>query len=58
MRSVTGELTTEPYSIVDAVKMGDAEVWGDKTINRLSVLDTILNEVVPMSEVQKAMKAD
>lgn len=58
MRSVTGEITTEPYSIIDAVKMGDAEIWGDKTINRLSVLDRILTEVVPMSEVQEAIKAD
>lgn len=58
MRSVTGEITTEPYSIIDAVKMGDAEVWGDKVINRLSVLDKILTDVVPMSEVQEAMKAN
>lgn len=55
MRSVTGEVTTEPYSIVDAVKMGDAEIWGNKTINRLSVMDTILSDVVPMSEIQEAM---
>lgn len=56
MRSVSGEIITEPYSITDAVKMGDAEVWGDKAINRLSVLDRILNEAVPMSEIQEAMK--
>lgn len=56
MRAQTGEITTEPYSIIDAVKMGDAEIWGDKTINRLAVLDKILSEVVPMSEVQKIMK--
>lgn len=55
MRSVTGEVTTEPYSIVDAVKMGDAEVWGDNTINRLAVLDKILSDVVSMSEVQEVM---
>lgn len=57
MRSVTGEVTTEPYSLIDAVKMGDAEVWGDKVINRLSVLDRILSDVVSMSEVQEAMGA-
>lgn len=57
MRSVTGEITTEPYSLIDAVKMGDAEVWGDKVINRLSVLDRILSDVVSMSEVQEAMGA-
>jgi len=57
MRSVTGEITTEPYSLIDAVKMGDAEVWGDKVINRLSVLDRILSDVVDMSEVQEAMGA-
>lgn len=56
MRSVTGEITTEPYSITDSVKMGDAEIWGDKTINRLSVLDRILNEAVDMSEIQKVMQ--
>lgn len=56
MRSVTGEITTEPYSIIDAVKMGDAEIWGDRTINRLAVLDKILSEVVPMSKVQEVMK--
>lgn len=56
LRSVTGEVTTEPYSIIDAVKMGDAEVWGDKTVNRLAVLDKILSEVVPMSEVQEVMR--
>jgi len=58
MRSYTGEITTEPYSITDAVKMGDAELWGDKTINRLAVLDKILTEVVPMSEVQKVMNPE
>lgn len=56
MRSVTGEVITEPYSIIDAVKMGDAEVWGDKTINRLAVLDKVLTDVVEVGEIQKAMK--
>lgn len=56
MRSVNGEVTTEPYSIIDAVQMGDATIWGDRTINRLSVLDQILTEVVPMSEIQKVME--
>lgn len=55
MRSVTGEIVTEPYSIIDAVKMGDADVYGDKIINRLAVLDKILSEVVEMNEIQKAM---
>lgn len=53
MRSVTGELTTEPYSITKAVQMGDATIWGDKTINRLAVLDKILTDVVDMDEVKK-----
>jgi len=57
MRSYTGEITSEPYSITDAVKMGDAELWGDKTINRLAVLDKILTDVVDESEVQKVMGA-
>lgn len=57
MQSSTGEIITEPYSIIDAVQMGDAQVWGDRTINRLSVLDRILSEVVPMSEVQEIMNA-
>jgi len=56
LRSTTGEVTTEPYSIIDAVKMGDAEVWGEKSINRLAVLDKILNEVVPMDEVTGMME--
>lgn len=56
MRSVNGEITTEPYSIIDAVKMGDADIWGDRTINRLSVLDRIMTDVVDMSDVQKAMQ--
>lgn len=55
MRSVTGEISTEPYSIIDAVKMGDAEVWGDKIINRLAVLDKILSDVVPIGDIQKAV---
>lgn len=58
MRSVTGEITTEPYTIVDAVKMGDAEIYGDKTINRLAVIDTILSRVVDMDEVKEAVEAD
>jgi hypothetical protein len=55
MRSVTGELTTEPYSITKAVQMGDATIWGDKTINRLAVLDKILSDVVDMEEVRKVV---
>lgn len=51
MRSVSGEITTEPYSITDAVKMGDAEVWGNKMINRLAVLDRVLSEAVDMDEL-------
>ena len=56
MRSVTGEVITEPYSIIDAVRMGDAEVWGENVTNRLSVLDKILSDVVDMSEVQEVMQ--
>lgn len=55
MRSVTGEITTEPYSITKAVQMGDAEVWGDKTVNRLAVLDKILSDVVDMDDVRKVV---
>lgn len=55
MRAVTGEMSSEPYSIIEAVKMGDAEVWGDKIINRLSVLDKILSDVVEVDEIQKAV---
>ena len=55
MRSVTGDVSTEPYSIIDAVKMGDAQVWGDKVINRLSVLDKILSDVVEVDEIQRAV---
>lgn len=56
MRSVTGEITTEPYSITKAVQMGDAEVWGDKTVNRLAVLDKILSDVVDMDDVRKVVE--
>lgn len=56
MRSVTGEVTTVPYSIIEAVKMGDAEISGDRTINRLSVLDKILSEYITMDEVHKIIQ--
>lgn len=53
MRSVTGEVTTEDYSITKAVQMGDATIWGERTVNRLAVLDKILTEVVDMDEVRE-----
>lgn len=53
MKAVTGEVTTVQYSITKAVQMGDAEVWGERTINRLAVLDKILSEVVDMGEVRQ-----
>lgn len=53
MRSATGEITTENYSITKAVQMGDAKVWGERTINRLAVLDKILSEVVDMEEMRE-----
>jgi len=56
MRSINGSVTTVPYSIIDAVKMGDAEIWGDRTINRLAVLDRILSEVVTMDEVTEMVE--
>ena len=55
MRSVTGEITTEPYSITKAVRMGDAEVWGKKTVNRLAVLDKILTKVIDMEELRQTV---
>lgn len=55
MRSVTGEVTTEPYSITKAVQMGDAKIWGDKTVNRLAVLDRILSDAVDMDEVREGI---
>jgi len=56
MQSVNGEVTTVPYSIIEAVKMGRAEIEGDKTINRLSVLDRILSDVVSMDEVTEIIQ--
>jgi hypothetical protein len=53
MRSVTGEVTSEPYSITKAVQMGDATIWGERTVNRLAVLDKILTEAVDMEEVRE-----
>lgn len=55
LNAATGEVMQEPYSIIDAVKMGDAEVWGEKTINRLSVLDKILTDVVPQEKITSMM---
>lgn len=55
MRSTTGEVIEEPYSIIKAVQMGDADIWGDRTINRLSILDKVLSEAVPMDDIQKAI---
>lgn len=56
MRAVTGEVTTEPYSITKAVQMGDAEIWGERTINRLAVLDRILSEVIDMEDVREVVQ--
>jgi len=56
MHSPTGDIHTEPYSIIDAVKLGDAEVWGDKVINRLSVLDKILTRAVDMEQVREIVE--
>lgn len=53
MRAITGEIITEDYSITDAIRMGDAEMWGDKTINRLSVLDRILSEAISDEEMNE-----
>lgn len=55
MDSATGEVTQTPYSIINAVQMGDAEVWGERTINRLSILDEVLSEVVPVDEIRDAV---
>lgn len=55
MRSVTGEVTTEDYSIIKAVQMGDASVWGERAVNRLAVLDKILTEVIDMDEIRDIM---
>jgi len=55
MNSVNGQVQTEPYSIIKAIRMGEATVYGDRTINRLSVLDTLLSEVVPTDKVRKAV---
>lgn len=55
MRSVTGDVTTVEYSITKAVQMGDASVWGERTVNRLAVLDKILTEVVDLSEVRETV---
>ncbi|MFB6182501.1 MAG: hypothetical protein ABEI78_00400 [Candidatus Nanohaloarchaea archaeon] len=56
MRSVTGEIMEEEYSITKAVQMGDAEVWGKRTVNRLAVLDKILTQVVDMDEVRELVE--
>lgn len=57
MRSVTGEVTTEPYSITKAVQMGDASISGERTINRLSALDRILSEEVDMEKVRRTVES-
>jgi len=53
MNAVTGEATTVSYSITKAVQMGDADIWGERTINRLAVLDKILSEVINMEEIRE-----
>lgn len=56
MKSTTGEVFTEPYSITKAVQMGDAQLWGERTVNRLAVLDKILTEVIDMADVREAVE--
>lgn len=56
LRSYTGEVVVEPYSIIDAVKMGDAEIWGERTVNRLAVLDKILTEAVDMEDLHQMIE--
>lgn len=53
MRSVTGDVTTVDYSITQAVQMGDAEIEGDRTVNRLAVLDRILTDAIDVDELRE-----
>lgn len=48
-------LDTRPYGLTDAVKMGNAEVWGEDITNYLSLLDKIFNKVIDKSVIQQAM---
>lgn len=57
MRSVTGEITEEDYSITKAVQMGDADLYGNRAVNRLAVLDKILTKMVDMDEVRQLVEA-
>lgn len=49
-------INTAKYGLVDAVQMGNADVWGDDVINYLSLLDKIFTEVIDESKIQVAVE--
>lgn len=49
-------INTTKYGLVDAVQMGNADIWGDDVVNYLSLLDKIFTEVIDQSEIQEAVK--
>lgn len=49
-------MNTTKYGLVDAVQMGNADIWGEDVINYLSLLDKIFTEVIDQSKIQQAVK--
>lgn len=49
-------MSTTKYGLVDAVQMGNADIWGEDVINYLSLLDKIFTEVIDQSKIQQAVK--
>jgi hypothetical protein len=49
-------INTTKYGLVDAVQMGNADIWGEDVVNYLSLLDKIFTEVIDQSEIQEAVK--
>ena len=49
-------INTTKYGLVDAVQMGNADIWGDDIVNYLSLLDKIFTEVIDESKIQAAVR--
>jgi hypothetical protein len=49
-------INTTKYGLVDAVHMGNADIWGDDVLNYLSLLDKIFTDVIDQSKIQQAVK--
>jgi len=50
-------VSTTEYGLVDAVQMGNADVWGDDVVNYLSLLDKVFEQVIDESKLQRAVNS-